>query len=95
MASKKKKQDELEKAGVHLVRATTEGILGVQYGVRGLRNLLRESEGRERVFKLTRTFAGLGIGLMTSLPEIVKQVRKYKSESTDRLGKKPRKIKID
>lgn len=95
MARKKKKQDELEKAGEHLVKATAEGILGVQYAVKGLRHLLRESEGRERLFNLTGRFIGLGFGLMTSLPEIVKQVRKYKSESTDRSRKKPRKIKID
>lgn len=95
MARKKKKQDELEKAGEHLVRATSEGILGVQYAVKGLRSLLRESEGRGRLFNLTGRFIGLGLGLMTSLPEIVKQVRKYKSESTDRSRKKSRKIKID
>jgi hypothetical protein len=95
MAKKKKKQDELKKAGEHLVRATTEGILGVEYAVKGLKNLLRESEGRELFFSLTGRFIGLGLGLITSLPEIVKQVRKYKSESTDRSRKKSRKIKID
>jgi hypothetical protein len=95
MAGKKKKKDELGMAGEHLVRATTEGILGVEYAIKGLRNLLRESEGRERLFNLTGRFIGLGLGLMTSLPEIVKQVRKYKSESTDGSRKKSRKIKID
>jgi Cys-tRNA synthase (O-phospho-L-seryl-tRNA:Cys-tRNA synthase) len=95
MAKKKKKEDELKKAGEHLVRATTEGILGVEYAVKGLRNLLRESEGKELFFNLTGRFIGLGLGFMASLPEIVKQVREYKSESTDRSRKKSRKIKID
>lgn len=94
MARKKKKQDELDKAEEHLVRATAEGILGVQHAVKGLRNLLRESEGRRRLFNLTGRFIGLGVGLMTSLPEIVTQVRKYKLKSTDRSRKKSRKIKI-
>jgi hypothetical protein len=95
MAKKKKKQDELKKARGHLVRAATEGILGVEYAVKGLKNLLRESEGRELFFNLTGRFIELGVGFMTSLPEIVKQVREYKSESTDRSRKKSRKIKID
>ena len=95
MAKKKKKKDELEQAREHLVRATTEGILGVEYAVKGLRNLLKESEGRELVFDLTGRVIGLGLGFLTSLPEIVKQVREYESGSTDRSRKKSRKIKID
>ncbi len=95
MAKKKKKQDELKKAREHLITATTEGILGVEHAVRGLRNLLRESEGKEVFFNLTGRLIGLGLGFMASLPEIVKQVREYRSESTNRSKKKSRKIKID
>jgi hypothetical protein len=95
MAKKKKKQDELKKAREHLVRATTEGILGVEHTVMGLRNLLRESEGKEVFFTLTGRLIGLGLGFMASLPEVIKQVREYRSESTNRSRKKSRKIKID
>lgn len=95
MAKKKKKQDELKMAREHLVKATTEGILGVEYAVKGLRNLLRESEGRGLVVSLTSRFVELGIEFMTSLPEIVKEIREYRSKSTDRSRKKSRKIKID
>jgi hypothetical protein len=95
MAKKKKKQDELKKAREHLVRATTEGILGVEHAVVGLRNLLSESEGKEVFFNLTGRLIGLGLGFIVSLPEIIKQVRQYKSESTNRSRKKSRKIKID
>ncbi len=95
MAKKKRKKDELEKAREHLVRATTEGILGVEYVVKGLRNMLQESGGKELVFDLTGRVIGFGLGFMTSLPEIIKQVREYRSGSTDRSRKRSRKIKID
>lgn len=95
MAKKKKKEDELSEAREHLLRATSEGILGVEYAVKGLRNLLKESEGRELVFNLTGRFIGLGLGFLTAFPEIVKQIREYKSESTAGSRKKSRKIKID
>ena len=95
MAKKKKKQDELKLAGDHLLRATTEGILGFEYAIKGLRNLLRESEGKDVLFNLTGRFIGLGFGFVTSLPEIVKQVREYRLKSSDRSRKKSRKIKID
>lgn len=95
MAKKRKKKDELKKAREHLVRATTEGILGAEHAVLGLRNLLSESEGKEIFFNLTGRLIGLGLSFMASLPEIIKQVREYKSESTDRSRKKSRQIKID
>ena len=95
MAKTEKKQDELKKAREHLIRATAEGILGAGYAVKGVKHLLRDSEGRGQLIKLTGRFIGLGLGFVMSVPEIVKQVKEYKSESNDKSRKKSRKIKID
>lgn len=95
MAKTRKNGDDLKKAGEHLIRATIEGIIGAGLAVKGLKSLMKESEGRKLIIDLSGKFIGLGLGFMMSLPEIIKEVREAKSKRTKTSRKKSRKIKID
>ncbi|MGH7900103.1 MAG: hypothetical protein ACRENZ_00030 [Thermodesulfobacteriota bacterium] len=95
MTTKKKVDDELRKAGEHFIRATTEGIIGAGLTVKGLKNMLRESEGRRSLLRISGKLFAMGMGLMMSVPQIIKEVREYRSESRKQATNRSRKIKID
>ena len=95
MTTKKKVDDELRKAGEHFLRATTEGIIGAGLTVKGLKNMLRESEGRRSLLRISGKLFAMGMGLMMSVPQIIKEVREYRSESQKKATNRSRKIKID
>lgn len=95
MTNKKKLDDELRKAGEHFLRATTEGIIGAGLTVKGLKNMLKESEGRRSLLRISGKLFAMGMGLMMSVPQIIKEVREYRSESRKKATNRSRKIKID
>ena len=95
MTNKKKVDDELRKAGEHFIRATTEGIIGAGLTVRGLKNMLKESEGRKSLLRMSGKLFAMAMGLMMSVPQIIKEVREYKSKSPKKSANRSRKINID
>jgi len=95
VTTKKKVDDELRKAGEHFLRATTEGIIGAGLTVKGLKNMLRESEGRRSLLRISGKLFAMGMGLMMSVPQIIKEVIEYRAESRKKETNRFSKRKID
>jgi hypothetical protein len=91
---KKKNLSDLEKARSHLIRATTELIIGTGFAIKGVKNLLKEREGRKLVYNVAEQSIRKGFNLMTNLADILKSLIERKSPKSKR-GKIRRKIKIE
>lgn len=92
---KKKHLSDLDKARSHFVKAATEWIIGAGFAIKGIKNLLRDSEGRELISNAAGSSIKKGLGLMMTLSDILKEKEEKKPSRSKSSGKKSRKIKIE
>jgi hypothetical protein len=92
---KKKDLSDLEKARDHFIRATTEGIIGTGFALKGIRNLMKESEGRKLVADFTGKFIGRGFDLVTNLSDILKPSKESSSTKPRNRKKRTKKVEIE
>ncbi len=89
---KKKNLTDLEKARDHFIRATTESIIGAGFAIKGMRNLLRQREGRKLAADFAVRFIKTGIDLVTNPLRAYKETKPAKPNTR---RKKTRKVKIE
>ena len=95
MSKKQKDLSELQKARDHFIRATTEWIIGSGFALKGMKNLLREGEGRKLIYDVAGKSIRRGFNMMTRLADILKSQQDSKTTRSKTRGKKTRKIKIE
>ena len=92
---KKVKVSDLDKAREHFFKAATEGIIGAGFAIKGIRGLLKESEGRRVLGELALSFIGKGVGLAVNLSNILNPVEKSRSGKKTGRKKRARKAKVE
>jgi hypothetical protein len=92
---KKRELSDLQKARQHFIRATTEWIIGTGFALKGVRNLVREGDGKKLISDLTGKFVGRGLGMMMNLAEMLNQMEQSKSKRPKSSRKRTRKIRVE
>jgi hypothetical protein len=92
---KKKNLSDLEKARGHFIKATTEIVIGSGFALKGIRNLLKEREGRQIVYDLVGNLLGRGANIVTKLADVLTQVETGSPKQRITVKKKIRKVKIE
>lgn len=84
---------DLSKAGEHFITSAAEFVVGTGFAIKGVKDLLKNEEGRKFLKELPSKAAGKGLEFLTELTEQIKEKEKSKSKRTRK--KRSRKIEVE